>query len=134
MSKTSFNNINKPFSAALRTRVNDYFKSKQLSSTGNRKLYIKSIVLLSTAVGIYAVLLFIPLPLWLSMLLCILLGVNFATIGFNIMHEGGHQTFSKRAWLNRLSAYTLNMLGGTIYFWKQKHNIDHHTYTNIDGL
>src|SRR5690606_1446557 len=26
------------------------------------------------------------------------------------------------------------MMGGTIYFWKQKHNINHHTYTNIDGM
>lgn len=134
MSKTSFNNINKPFSAALRARVNDYFKSEQLSSTGNSRLYVKSIILLSTAITLYTVLLFVSLPIWLSIVFCVMLGVNFATIGFNIMHEGGHQSFSEKAWLNRVSGYTLNMLGGTIYFWKQKHNINHHTYTNIDGL
>lgn len=134
MSKASFNNINKPFASALRARVNDYFKSEQISNTGNRKLYIKSVILLSTAVGIYLVLLSVTMPVWLSCLLCMILGVNFAAIGFNIMHEGGHQSFSKSLWLNKLSGYTLNMLGGTIYFWKQKHNISHHTYTNVDGL
>ena len=134
MSKTSFNSINKPFAATLRSRVNEYFKAHQLSNRGNRKLYIKSITLVITAIGIYMVLLALTLPIWLSCLLCVLLGVNFAAIGFNIMHEGGHQSFSKSTWLNNVSAYTLNMLGGTIYFWKQKHNIDHHTYTNIDGL
>ena len=134
MSKTSFNSINKPFAATLRSRVNEYFKAHQLSNRGNRKLYIKSITLVITAIGIYTVLLALTLPIWLSCLLCVLLGVNFAAIGFNIMHEGGHQSFSKSTWLNNVSAYTLNMLGGTIYFWKQKHNIDHHTYTNIDGL
>lgn len=134
MSKTSFNSTNKPFASTLRTRVNDYFKSRQLSNTGNRRLYIKSILLISIAVGLYTVLLSLSMPVWLSFLLCIVLGITFAAIGFNIMHEGGHQCFSRRAWINNISAYTLNMLGGTIYFWKQKHNISHHTYTNIDGL
>lgn len=134
MSKTSFNNINKPFARTLRSRVNDYFKTQKLANTGNWKLYIKSIALICTALGLYLTLLFLTMPIWLSCLACILLGINFAAIGFNIMHEGGHQSFSKVGWLNTVSAYTLNMLGGTIYFWKQKHNIDHHTYTNIDGL
>jgi len=134
MSKTSFNSINKPFAATLRARVNDYFKTRKLANTGNRRLYIKSATLVITAFGLYTILLVLTMPVWLSCLLCALLGINFAAIGFNIMHEGGHQSFSKSKWLNTISAYTLNMLGGTIYFWKQKHNINHHTYTNIDGL
>ncbi|WP_262245495.1 fatty acid desaturase family protein [Parapedobacter soli] len=134
MSKTSFNSINKPFASTLRKRVSDYFKTQQLASTGNSRLYIKSITLVTTAISLYIILLVLTMPVWLSCLLCILLGINFAAIGFNIMHEGGHQSFSKNKLLNTISAYTLNMLGGTIYFWKQKHNINHHTYTNIDGL
>ncbi len=134
MSKVSFNSINKPFAGTLRARVNDYFKTHQLANTGNRRLYVKSAILVCTAIGLYTVLLSVAMPIWLACLLCMVLGVNFAAIGFNIMHEGGHQSFSKSAWLNNLSAYTLNMLGGTIYFWKQKHNISHHTYTNVDGL
>src|SRR5690606_2130306 len=131
MSKTSFNSINKPFASTLRTRVNDYFKTQRLANTGNRKLYIKSVILVCVAVGLYVTLLSVSMPIWLSCLLCMVLGVTFATIGFNIMHEGGHQSFSKKAWVNSVSAYTLNMLGGTIYFWRQKHNISHHTYTNV---
>lgn len=134
MSKTSFNSINKPFANTLRTRVNEYFKTRKLANTGNRKLYIKSVILVCTAVGLYVTLLSVSMPIGFSCLLCIMLGVAFATIGFNIMHEGGHQSFSKKAWINTVSAYTLNMLGGIIYFWKQKHNISHHTYTNVDGL
>ncbi len=134
MSKTSFNSINKPFASTLRARVNDYFKTRQLANTGNRKLYIKSITLVTTVIALYVILLAVTLPVWLSCLLCVLLGINFAAVGFNIMHEGGHQSFSKSKILNSISAYSLNMLGGTIYFWKQKHNINHHTYTNIDGL
>ncbi len=134
MSKISFKNNNKAFSATLRGRVNDYFKSNNISNTGNRKLFIKGSVISLSAVLIYVILVFLSPPVWISLLLCVLFGINMAMIGFNIMHEGGHQSFSKISWLNRISGYTLNMLGGTIYFWKQKHNIDHHTYTNVDGL
>lgn len=134
MSKISFKNNNKAFSAALRGRVNDYFKSNNISNTGNRKLFIKGSVISLSAVFIYVILVFLSPPVWVSLLLCVLFGINMAMIGFNIMHEGGHQSFSRISWLNRISGYTLNMLGGTIYFWKQKHNIDHHTYTNVDGL
>ncbi|MEJ0082647.1 MAG: hypothetical protein WDM78_17230 [Puia sp.] len=27
-----------------------------------------------------------------------------------------------------------NLLGGNAFIWKFKHNIIHHTYTNIDGI
>jgi linoleoyl-CoA desaturase len=50
------------------------------------------------------------------------------------MHEGGHQTFSRHKWINNTSAYFLNVLGGITYYWKIKHNINHHTYTNVDGM
>ncbi len=50
------------------------------------------------------------------------------------MHEGSHQSFSRIPWLNKLSAYSLNALGGNALYWKTKHNINHHTYTNIQGM
>lgn len=134
MSKVSFQSNNKAFSQTLKNRVNEYFKVNNISNTGNRKLYLKSSILVSTMIGLYLILLLTTFPIWIKCILCILLGFNFAAIGFNIMHEGGHQSFSKKSWLNSISAYSLNMMGGTIYFWKQKHNINHHTYTNLDGL
>src|SRR5690606_36802459 len=38
---------------------------------------------------------------------------------------------NKRA--NSVLYYSLNLLGGNIYFWQLKHNNAHHTYRNIDG-
>src|SRR5690606_15195029 len=52
---------------------------------------------------------------------------------FNIMHDAGHNSFSNNKNLNSVMSYSLNLLGGNIYFWKLKHNIAHHTYTNIEG-
>ncbi len=86
------------------------------------------------AASIYVtVVFFTPIAL-ISILLCLILGFNLAVIGFNIMHEGGHQSFSKHSWLNNTSAYFLNVLGGNTYYWKIKHNVNHHTYTNIEGM
>ena len=59
------------------------------------------------------------------------LGLAVAGVGFNIQHDGNHGSFSKRPWLNRLAGLTLDMLGGSSYLWIWKHNISHHTYTNI---
>lgn len=134
MTKVSFSSTNAAFSSVLRQRVNGYFKANNIRNTGNRKLYLKSSILITSAVVNYCCLVFFTPPVWIAILLCMVLGINLAAIGFNIMHEGGHQSFSRHPWLNKLSAYSLNMLGGTIYFWKQKHNINHHTYTNVDGL
>jgi linoleoyl-CoA desaturase len=36
--------------------------------------------------------------------------------------------------VNRLSAASLDALGGSSFFWNQKHNILHHTFTNVDGV
>jgi linoleoyl-CoA desaturase len=66
--------------------------------------------------------------------LCFILGLNLAIIGFNVMHEGGHHSFSRYAWVNNVSSYFLNVLGGNSYYWKIKHNVNHHTFTNIEGM
>lgn len=134
MSKVSFNNKQSPFFRVLKGKVDNYFSTHQLHTSGNRQLLTKSIIQVSTAVALYVVLVFFNPGTLLSLLLCALFGMNLALIGFNIMHEGGHQSFSKHKWLNETSAYFLNILGGNAYYWKIKHNINHHTYTNIEGM
>ncbi len=134
MPKVSFNNKQSPFFRALKTKVDFYFSSRQLSSSGNATLLRKSLLLIAAAVALYTVLVFFTPSAILSIGLCALLGINLATLGFNVMHEGGHQSFSRYKWLNQVSAYVLNGLGASSYYWKVKHNINHHTYTNIEGL
>jgi linoleoyl-CoA desaturase len=134
MSSIKFNNTGSPFFKSLKTKVNLYFSENHLPRTGGSKLFFKSILFASSAVAIYTILVFFtPSPL-IAVILCCLFGSNLAGVGFNIMHEGGHGSFSKYNWVNSVSAYSLNVLGGTIHFWKQKHNVDHHTYTNIEGM
>ena len=133
LSKVSFNNKSNPFFKSLKNRVDQYFLTENTSATGNMILYIKSIILVSSALGLYISIVFLKPDSFLSNILWGLLGANLAAIGFNIMHEGGHQSFSKNKWINKISAYVLNVLGGNAMYWKIKHNINHHTFTNIEG-
>lgn len=134
MSKVTFNNKQSPFFKALKDKVDYYFTNNRIQTSGNSKLYFKSILQVLIAIALYVVLVFFTPGAMLSLFLCAVLGLDLALIGFNIMHEGGHQCFSRRKWLNNVSAYSLNVLGGVSYLWKIKHNINHHTYTNIDGM
>jgi len=132
-STIKFNNINSLFSKSLKQNINDYFNSTIQKKTGNRKLFIKASILIASFIILYSILVFVQ-PHWLiCVFLCILFGVNLAAIGFNIMHDAGHNSFSENKRVNSIMSYSLNLLGGNIFFWKLKHNIAHHTYTNIDG-
>jgi linoleoyl-CoA desaturase len=134
MLKFTFDNSQTAFFKNLKARVDEYFAEKNLDPAGNGKLYLKGSIQILTAAVLYTVLVFFTPPPVISLMLCFLLGLNLGVIGFNVMHEGGHQSFSKYQWINQASAYSLNMLGGISYFWKIKHNVNHHTFTNIDGM
>lgn len=132
--KYSFDHSSGLFFKTLKSRVDQYFTDNNLDPAGNSKVYFKGILQITVAATLYTVLVFFtPLP-WISVLLCIILGFNLGAIGFNVMHEGGHQSFSRHNWINSVSSYVLNVLGGNAHYWKIKHNINHHTYTNIEGM
>jgi linoleoyl-CoA desaturase len=126
--------LSSSFHAELKQRINSYFENRQLKSTGNWRLYLKALVLLAGYVALYVHLVFFtPSTAW-AIAECLILGGLTAAVGFNIMHDGIHGSFSSRKWVNKLAGLTLNMLGANNFMWKTKHNIIHHTYTNIHGI
>lgn len=135
MAKIKFNNSNPEFFNTLKSRVNSYFEDKSIKETGNYKLYTKTIILSTVLVLSYVwMVFFTPESNWLSILICAVMGVNVAAIGFNVMHDGAHGSYSSKEWVNKFMGFSLNILGGNVYLWSQKHNINHHSYTNVEGL
>jgi linoleoyl-CoA desaturase len=129
-----FLNVSKSFHVELKKRINQYFQQTGKSATGEGKLYAKAIILITAFIFLYIHLVFFtPSVLW-AILECVLLGGVVAAIGFNIMHDGAHGSFSKHKAVNNIAAFTLNILGGNSFMWDMKHNIIHHAYTNIDGV
>ena len=135
MSAIKFTNNNALFFNTLRERVDGYFKQNDLKKTGNFKLYSKTIILLTVLTANYIWLVFFtPSSVWVCLALCALMGINFSAIGFNVMHDGSHGSYSTRKWVNEYMSHTLSVMGGSAYLWNQKHNINHHTFTNIEGV
>lgn len=133
MSETKKETNEALFYATLKKRVELYFKQNEIKTTGNKRLYIKTSILLNTLITLYITLIFFGTSIsWLSLFLCVLMGINFAAIGFNVMHDGAHGSYSKRHWVNEMMSYALNMMGGNNFLWKQKHNVNHHSFTNIE--
>lgn len=134
MAKATFNNSNNLFYQSLKTAVDQYFEQAKMKKTGDWRLFIKTIILVSSAIAIYTTLIFFHPPTILAIGLSALLGYNMACIGFSVMHDANHGSYSTRKWLNDGLGLSMNAMGASAYFWKQKHNILHHTYTNVDGL
>lgn len=134
MKKITYNNRNAVFFTALKKSVDTYFTRHKKRKTGNIHLYIKSGVLIAVAICLYVTLLFVQMPVIAGVFTSIAFGFILACIGFNVMHDANHGSYSSRKWVNKTLGLTLNALGGNSFIWKQKHNIIHHTYTNIDGM
>ena len=134
MAKVIFNR-KADFYNSLKKSVDSYFTTNSIKKTGNWELYTKTLVLVPMAIGIYATLLLVPtMPILAALGLCILFALVAASIGFNVMHDACHGSYSTKSWVNDLVGLSLNALGGNAYIWKFKHNVIHHTYTNIEGL
>lgn len=134
MSIPKFSSIPNSFHAELKKRVSEYFEEVGHSTTGNYNLFIKAVVLMVSFVFIYVHLIFFTPPLIWEIIESVILGGLVAAIGFNVMHDGAHGSFSKYKWLNIFAAFSLNILGGNSFMWNVKHNVIHHAYTNVEGV
>ena len=122
------------FHQELKRRVNNYFTENKKLSTGNFSLYFKAFLFFIAYVSIYIHLVFYTPTAWLAWAECLLMGGLTAAIGFNVMHDGSHGSFSNSKFFNKIASFSINMLGASGIMWNNKHNIIHHTYTNIDGV
>ncbi|HLT23689.1 MAG TPA: acyl-CoA desaturase [Ignavibacteria bacterium] len=129
-----FASANVSFHSELKRRTNEYFTSMGKAPTGNHKLYTKAIVLVLAFIGVYVHLVFFTPPAVIAIIECLTLGLLTASIGFNVMHDGAHGSFSRHKWLNEMAGMSINFLGASVFIWKTKHNIIHHAFTNIDGV
>ncbi len=134
MTKPKFKQPSLTFTQELKQNINQYFEQNKVEKTGNWELFFKAIVLVGTLIAMYICLVIFKHSGWLGITECVILSVAGSGIGFNVMHDGGHGSFSKYSWVNKLASVSLDVLGASSYLWNTKHNVIHHTYTNIEGV
>ena len=123
------------FGITVRKRVNEYFKLKGISKTGDYRIWLKVIILPLVYLVPFVLImtdwfssnLFIFYGLWL------LMGIGMAGCGLGIMHDANRGALSKKKSVNRFIGFIINLVGGSALNWKIQHNVLHHSYPNIDG-
>jgi len=125
-------NSQQSFFVTLNKRVNDYFKSNNISRHANAEMILKTIIMFSLYFIPYALIIGgITSNAWMMWLLCVVMGFGIGGIGLSVMHDANHGAYSSKPWVNDLLGYSLNVVGASAFNWKLQHNVLHHTYTNI---
>jgi linoleoyl-CoA desaturase len=123
----------KDFLRVVKQRVDDYFRSNNISRNATWEMKVKAVVLILLMVGIYCTILSEPFGLAGMLLLWGCLGVVQGMIGINISHDALHGSYSASPTINRWLGYSYDLVGLSSFMWKQTHNGGHHTFTNIAG-
>ncbi|MES0489317.1 MAG: acyl-CoA desaturase [Leptospirales bacterium] len=126
-----FNNKKDKFYDDLKKRVNKYFKDNNLSKKANLQMYINTLVLFSITYASYFLILFGGFSWPIMLFFVFTMGFGVAGCGMGFMHDGSHNAYSDKPWVNNLIGSSLNLLGSHKYIWDLRHNAYHHMYTNV---
>jgi len=132
MKKISFP-VRAGFRQRLNQRVSEYFDRRGVARTGDWRMFLKTGIILSWLATSYILLVFFASSPAVGILAALAVAAGIVLVGFNLMHDGAHGSYSANKTINRVAAWTLDLIGGSQMLWRQKHNILHHTYTNIAG-
>lgn len=121
------------FQADLLRRVDEYFEASARPRHGGWPIAVKIATMLSWLALSWVLLMFAHPGPWLSALLAVSVGLAVAGVGFCVMHDANHGAASSSPRVNRLLSFSLDLLGASSALWRHKHNVLHHTYTNISG-
>jgi linoleoyl-CoA desaturase len=127
----TFGKRGEEFATELRKRVDAYFDDNRLSPKANWLMITKSIVFVSIFFFSYYMAVFADIKPIYRLFYGVLFGCNNAFIAFNIGHDASHNAYSNNNKVNSILAYAMNFVGISQYIWNIKHNLSHHTFTNI---
>jgi linoleoyl-CoA desaturase len=119
------------FTRALNVRVDAHRRAHPVSRL---RLWLKMALIFAWAVASWTVLVFVAATPWQAGLAAVSLGLAMAGIGFNVQHDGGHGAATGSRSLNRALAMGLDLLGGSSWVWRWKHNVFHHANPNAVHL
>ncbi|MEK7703420.1 MAG: acyl-CoA desaturase [Myxococcota bacterium] len=116
----------------LRQRVNAYLETQDVASV-RRRMLLKTVVIGVWYVASYVLLLLVASEVWQAALLSLSLAWAMAAVGFNIEHDANHGAYPVSPRWQRALGYSLDVLAGSSYIWRIKHNRNHHEHTNVAG-
>jgi linoleoyl-CoA desaturase len=134
LNKIRFDTSDLRLTHELKERVDAHFTARGLSRHADARMAAKSVFFFGSVVAVLALLVTGVVPAVGALLLCLLLGVLNAGVGFNIGHDAIHGAYSDKPWLNALLSRSFDFVGASSFTWSTAHNFVHHTYTNVPGV
>ncbi|RPI77883.1 MAG: hypothetical protein EHM41_26445, partial [Chloroflexi bacterium] len=122
------------FQKTVNERVNAYLRKNNLPARDVPAMYLKTTIVLAWWLGTYLLLLLGHFSPLVNIVLCLVWAMAIASVGFNVMHDANHGGYSNHPFVNKLVSLSAEMLGMSGFRWRIKHNVWHHTYTNIAGF
>ncbi len=98
-----------------------------------RTLHLKAATIGVVAVSSYWMLVIASVGVAFRVLSAVVLVFAVTAIATGVMHDANHGAFSRSKRVNRVVGYTLDLLGGSSWLWRVKHNTLHHANTNVVG-
>lgn len=131
--RVSFDNGGE-FIRATRQEVEEYLRPRWTRLRGHLQLYVKTIVAFGLTLTSWLLLMLASpgVVLGLAGLAGLVAGTTLTA--FCVQHDANHGAYFRTRRSNHLMGWTADaMLGFSSYAWRVKHNVAHHTYTNVDG-
>jgi linoleoyl-CoA desaturase len=121
------------FRRELERRVDAHFETTGASMHGGWRMLAKAGLIFAWFAASWLLLVLVADAWWQGVLLAGSLALSIAAIGFCVQHDANHGAFSRFPTINRLMERSLDFLGASSYLWRWKHNVFHHSYTNLTG-
>ena len=121
------------FFTELKTQTDNYFRNRHINKYANVAIAVKGIVLILIYISAYAAI-FSPAASTAHLLTAyMVIGISGVMIVFNLVHDASHEAISKNKWINKCVCYIGDLVGINTYIWNIRHNLLHHTFTNVLG-
>ena len=121
------------FIRETRREVELYLQSRWTRVRGYLQLYAKTAVAFGLMVASWVTLIFLSPGIWLGLLCLVGLAAGATLTAFCVQHDANHGAYFTKRRYNHLMGWTADaLLGFSSYAWRVKHNVAHHTYTNVD--
>lgn len=114
------------FFFTVNKRVDDYFEANNLSKKTNAFGIFKAFFFCTLYLALYAGVIFANGHSALLLISFVLMGFVQICIVLNLGHEAVHSSFSNKSIVNRVLAYTFDLIGSSGYLWKMRHIYSHH--------
>lgn len=124
---------NNTFYSGLKQEVSQYFTDRNISMYGNKHIFIKGAILVGIYLLAYANIYREHTSYWPYLISYIIIGITGVMIVFNLVHDASHNAIFRKKRYNKYVCYFGDLVGINTYIWDIRHNVQHHTFTNILG-